>query len=288
MKVTLYTQNPAYTQIMTDLVAKSASPLAAVETNFAVDSSGFSTSRFIRWYDEKYGCERKKAHWVKAHIACGVKTNCVTAVRVLDKDSADCPQFKPLMQETAETFEVNEASADKAYVSQESFETVADMGGTAYIPFKSSSTGAAGGLFEKMFHYFNFKRDEYLAHYHKRSNVESTFSAIKRKFGDSVRSVTDAAIVNEVLAKIICHNLCCLIQEQEELGIAPVFLDRPQDAPQSYRSLRKERKIQECGAKPSRPIRAPLRKAFASRLHESRQFALRSAKPSRRGFTSGG
>ncbi len=229
MKVTLYTQNPAYTQIMTELVAKSASPLAAVETNFAVDSSGFSTSRFVRWFDEKYGCERKKAHWVKAHIACGVKTNCVTAVRVLDKDSADCPQFKPLMQETAETFEVKEASADKAYVAQECFETVADMGGTAYIPFKSNSNGSVGGLFEKMFHYFNFKRDEYLAHYHKRSNVESTFSAIKRKFGDSVRSVTDAAIANEVLAKIICHNLCCLIQEQEELGIAPVFLDRPQE-----------------------------------------------------------
>jgi hypothetical protein len=28
---------------------------------------------------------------------------------------------------------------------------------------------------------------------------------------------------NEVLCKLLCHNLCCLIQEQEELGIAPVF-----------------------------------------------------------------
>jgi transposase len=30
--------------------------------------------------------------------------------------------------------------------------------------------------------------DEFMQHYHKRSNVESAFSAIKRKFGDSVRS----------------------------------------------------------------------------------------------------
>ena len=41
--------------------------------------------------------------------------------------------------------------------------------------------------------------------------------------GDAVRSKTDVAMVNEVLAKIICHNLTCLIQEQETLGIVPVF-----------------------------------------------------------------
>lgn len=78
-------------------------------------------------------------------------------------------------------------------------------------------------MFEKMFHFFQFKRDEYLGHYHKRSNVESTFSAIKRKFGDSVRSKTDVAMKNEVLCKLLCQNLTCLIQEQEELGIAPIF-----------------------------------------------------------------
>jgi transposase len=80
-----------------------------------------------------------------------------------------------------------------------------------------------GGQFEKAFHYFQFKAEEYMEHYHRRSNVESTFSAIKRKFGDSVRSRTENAMVNEVLCKIICHNICCLIQEQCELGIEPVF-----------------------------------------------------------------
>jgi hypothetical protein len=31
-------------------------------------------------------------------------------------------------------------------------------------------------------------RDEFLAHDHKRSNVETTFSVIKRTFGDALRS----------------------------------------------------------------------------------------------------
>jgi len=30
-------------------------------------------------------------------------------------------------------------------------------------------------------------------------------------------------MVNEVLCKILCHNICCLIQEQCELGIEPIF-----------------------------------------------------------------
>jgi hypothetical protein len=50
---------------------------------------------------------------------------------------------------------------------------------------------------------------------------------IKRKHGDAVRSKTDVSMVNEVLCKILCHNLCCLIQEEAELGIRPQFDSAP-------------------------------------------------------------
>ena len=32
---------------------------------------------------------------------------------------------------------------------------------------------------------------------------------------------------NEVLCKLVAHNLCCLIQEQHELGIDPIFWAEP-------------------------------------------------------------
>ena len=76
---------------------------------------------------------------------------------------------------------------------------------------------------EKDVHYFQFRREEFLAHYHKHGNVESTFSMIKAKFRDHVLSKSDAAMINEVLCKIICHNICCLIQEPYELGIVTEF-----------------------------------------------------------------
>jgi transposase len=223
MKVNEFMENADFTPILKELVVQSALPLKSVERDFAIDSSGFSTCKFERWFDHKYGVTRQKAMWVKCHIACGVKTNVVTAVRILDQDTHDSPQFVPLVQETARNFTIGEVSADKAYTSLENFEAVAACGGTGFLAFKSNATGKVGGLFEKMFHYFQFRKEEFMHHYHKRSNVESTFSMIKRKFGDAVRAKCDTAMVNEVICKIIAHNLCCLNQEQHELGIEPIF-----------------------------------------------------------------
>jgi hypothetical protein len=222
-KVTAFFEDPCFAPILKELIGYSARPLRSVETSFAIDSSGFGSSRYERWYDQKYGVTRNKCVWVKTHIACGVKTNIVTAVRILDKDAGDCPQFVPLVKETRRHFEIGEMSADKAYGSLDNFEEIAECGGQAFIAFKENATGGVGGMFEKAFHFFQFNQEEYMAKYHKRSNVESTFSAIKRKFGDSVMSRSDAGMVNEVLCKILCHNLTCLIQEQETLGIVPVF-----------------------------------------------------------------
>ena len=46
---------------------------------------------------------------------------------------------------------------------------------------------------------------------------------IKAKFGDGLRSKTQTAQVNEALCKVLCHNICCLIQSIFELGIEPTF-----------------------------------------------------------------
>ena len=53
-------------------------PLKSVEVDFAVDSSGFTTCHFTRWFDHKYGIVKQQHDWVKCHIMCGVKTNIVT------------------------------------------------------------------------------------------------------------------------------------------------------------------------------------------------------------------
>jgi transposase len=66
-------------------------------------------------------------------------------------------------------------------------------------------------------------RETYLGHFYKRSNVESVFSMVKGKFGAAVRSKSDVGQVNEVLCKVLCHNVCVLVQAIHELGIEPTF-----------------------------------------------------------------
>jgi transposase len=209
------------TGVLSDLIVRSSLPLRSVETTFAPDSSGFATSRYVTWYDEKWGSNRKKAEWVKCHLVCGVKTNVVTAAVVDEKNSGDCPQFAPLVRKTAENFTVKEVSADKAYLSNDNLALIESLGGTAFIPFKSNSLASGTPLWERIYHYFAYRREEFLAHYHARSNVESTFSMIKRKFGDSLRSKTPISLKNECLAKVLAHNICCCVSAWYELGIEP-------------------------------------------------------------------
>jgi hypothetical protein len=123
-------------------------------------------------------------------------------------------------------------SADKGYSSKANHDAIVKHGATPFVMFKKNSGDnsrsckgrkSESGAWEKMFHYFSFKRESFLAHYHKRSNVESTFSMIKAKFGDAVRSKTTTAMKNEALCKILCHNISCLISAMYELGIDPTL-----------------------------------------------------------------
>lgn len=218
-----YLENPDLYPILTDLIERSGLPLKSVESQFAVDSTGFAYCRFTRWFDIKYNRFTQEQKWIKAHICSGTKTNVVTAVEIHGQHASDAPILPSLVESTAKRFDVKEVSADKGYSSYEAHEAIAKIGATPYIAFKHNATGEKGGIYSKMFHFFQFNRDEFLAHYHRRSNIESTMMMVKTKFGDAVKSKTEVAARNEVLAKILCHNICCLINAMHELGVEPML-----------------------------------------------------------------
>ena len=55
-------ENPEITPILKALIEESARPLRTIETDFAVDSSGFSTCIYDRWFSHKYGRELTRSH----------------------------------------------------------------------------------------------------------------------------------------------------------------------------------------------------------------------------------
>ncbi len=213
------------TPYLKQLIAQSALPLKSIETEFAVDSSGFSTTNYVRWFSVKYGNNEDWHDWIKMHLMCGVKTHIVTSVESSRATANDSPFFKPLLQQTAKAgFNMLEVSADKGYISMKNLQATVNHGAVPFIPFKSNTQPDCGtDIWSKMFHFYNYKREEFLAHYHKRSNVESVFQMIKSKFGEKLRSKNETAQINEALTKVLAHNLCVVIQSMYELNVTPEF-----------------------------------------------------------------
>lgn len=113
-----YLEKEELTPYLKRLITESSLPLKAIETDFAVDSSGLSTATYSRWYSAKYGKEMDEHDWIKVHLMCGVKTNIVTSVEITGPNVHDTNMFAPLVNSTARNFEIAEVSGDKAYSSK--------------------------------------------------------------------------------------------------------------------------------------------------------------------------
>lgn len=214
------------TYLLKHLLRLSALPIkeASSET-FSVDSTGFSTSVFGRWFDHKWGKETTRRDWLKCHAVVENTSNIVVNANISEAYGADSPQFEKLVTETSKTFPMKEISADKAYNSRHNMEVSINLGATPFIPFKENVHGRGKGSFiwRKMWLYFKQRPQEWGEHYHKRSNVETAFSMIKTKFGGSLKAKTPIAQQNEILLKIIAHNICCLLHEYHERKISTYF-----------------------------------------------------------------
>lgn len=229
-------ERPDVTPVLRDLIVASALPLRDIEVDFAIDSSGFASTAYHRWFDHKWGNSKKETQWVKLHVMCGVRTNIITAADATPYQSADSPYLPQFLRITRENFRIGDVSGDAAYSSHENLRVVDEAGGTAYIPFKKGARASSphsphDDLWARMYHLFTLNEAEFNRHYHKRSNVETVFSMLKSKFGDVVRAKTPVAQVNEVLMRVICHNLTVLIQAMHTLDVMPAFDPLPEPVP---------------------------------------------------------
>ena len=126
-----------------------------------------------------------------------------------------------MLNRTAQRFDMAEVSADKAYLSEANLRHIEGLGAYPYIPFKSNTTGQGSPMWRRLYAYFTLHEAAFKARYHQRSNVETVFSMMKGKFGDSVRAKSEPGQVNEILLKCLCHNIYVLIHAMHELGVTP-------------------------------------------------------------------
>lgn len=223
-----YFEKESLTEYLEILVEETSKPLASLETDFAVDSTGLSISNSVAWSHAKYKDQKMLKHknWIKVHCCVGTKTNVITGVQITDKTGYDGVYFIPVLEATKKNFNISEVSADMAYNSNRNFTYSRLNNITSYIPFKDRIQGHENNTstWKNMYHFFNLHRAEFIQHYGKRSNVETAFHMLKSKFGSLLKSRTFEAQKNEALCKVICHNISCLIHSMNEFGVAPEFL----------------------------------------------------------------
>lgn len=219
-----YMRKEAVTPLLHQILVKSSLPLAQVEDCFAVDSTGLGIPCRVSYFNRHTGRRVKKRGYKKLHIMCGVITNIITAAEVTEGTASDRNYLRPLLQRTSQYFNVGEVYADGGYLSGENYRAVILSGGRPYIAFAKNCVLDAdykSQVWKEALQLWKSRHPDFMRRFNLRSNVESTFSSLKARFGDRLRSKSLQGQINEALCKAICHNICVLIQETFERGINP-------------------------------------------------------------------
>ncbi|HJJ38525.1 MAG TPA: transposase [Methanocorpusculum sp.] len=211
--VNVFLNRADVTPLLRELLRASAQPLSEIEHIFAIDASGFGTYQFGDWLDDKWAADDKRKHtYVKAHVACGVVSNIITDAVVTSSSVADMNELQTLLDGTCGRFKADEVLADKGYLSNKNYAYIKKSGARGYIDFKENVTGRGCPAWREAFLNFLQHRDEFYAHYHKRSNVETTFGAIKAKYQEKLKSKNEVAQMNELYCKMIAYNISVVIR----------------------------------------------------------------------------
>lgn len=231
-----YLKNENLTPILENLIKLTSLPLKAIERKFCCDSSGFGTSVLHDRWSQVRSQHEKHHKYFKAHIAFGTLTNIVTACKITEGTRADAPLLPELFDNTKESFQVEEFSADKGYLSKENYNHIFENGALPLIPFKSNSSGKANGsrIWAEMYNFFKKNNELFMSKYHLRSNAEAGFSMIKARFGDLTQMRNEVGAKNDILCKVLCHNLCVLVQELILLDVDINFAQFKEMVAQDY------------------------------------------------------
>ncbi len=221
---------PETLPVLRALINESARPLRMFETHAAIDATGVSTKNYVRWFDAKWGKEKREQKWIKLHMMIGVRTQIITAAKVTEGNKNDSPYLPELLEETAANFDLKTVAADMGYLSRSNLGAIVKLGAEPRIPFKVNSVENDDELSNRMLAFYTFNRPRFDAEYHRRSLTETTFSSIKRVLGGAVRAKSLEGQFAEVYLKCLGHNIRVLVQSIHELGIAPQFWGEEESA----------------------------------------------------------
>ncbi len=121
---------------------------------------------------------------------------------------------------------MREVSCDPGYLSKNNVKAISSIGAVPYIKGKKNVNVSKGKIssWNAMLRMWKYHQMFFAEHYSRRSNVESTFGALKRKYGDFVRSKKDSSQETEILSKVVCFNASVLAEALLSYDLKGSFL----------------------------------------------------------------
>ena len=211
--------------LLQKLLTITAMPLKNLEDHYSIDASGFGGYQNERWMNVKYHKRGTFSKYLKGHIAIGTRTNVICSCEVTSAAVGDARAAPLVLENLSKNFQPLSVSADRAYSAHRILTIIEKMDAEPFVPFKTNTNPnkKSPEIWIRLFKYFQENQEEFNAHYHKRSNVETTFYMVKSRLGEFLRSKLHTSQKNELMMKFICHNICCLIQEVYENEIHVSF-----------------------------------------------------------------
>jgi len=217
------------------ILTLTALPLKHLEDSYSMDASGFGSYQYERWMRTRFHSPRTEwRNYLKGHVCVGTRTNIICSAEITYGNFSDVNQA-PKLLEGLKRFEPKQVSGDKGYSAYRILQLIEGMNAEPFIAFKTNThpTEKSPEIWKRMYNYFLTHKEQFLKNYHKRSNVETTFSMIKMRLGEFLRSKNYDAQRNELMMKFIVHNITCLVQEVFESDVhvdfresLRIFLDK--------------------------------------------------------------
>jgi hypothetical protein len=178
-----------------------------------IDSTGIRLKTSSSWYDIRIGRKNRRRDNAKFHIAVEISRNMIVEYKITSWKRNDSPQLKFLLRNVKEVLRV---LADAGYPSRKNCDIVVRKNGKPFFRLRKNMTSKAksSSAWKQMVNFAKRRKELYDQICGLRSVIESIMSAIKKRYGNSVRAIKRKTRNISIALRVLAFNIKQLLYDE--------------------------------------------------------------------------